>query len=133
MMKATEERRPKRLRRLGLILGLIGAVLAVAASFFSCVINFQSPTSIEIGVWTYSWILHWVIIIAESVWPFIGGILAILDALGLATFIFLQLRSPDLDVPQVSILFLPTVALLLASGILFIVSSKYATRKIEED
>ncbi len=120
--------RAKELLRFGLILALVGAGLATLVSFLSCVINIQSPLNLEMKFFVYSWMLHWIVVMVARIWALIGGVLLIFDSMILTAVVLQEFSSHSLDVPQVSIFFLPAIVLLLISGILFILSSRSGRR-----
>ncbi len=119
-----DSERAKKLLRFGLILALVGAGLATLVSLLSCVINIQSPPNLEMKFLVYSWILHWITVTVARSWALIGGVLLIFDSMILTALVLLEFSSRSLDVPQVSIFFLPAIVLLFISGILFILSSR---------
>ena len=112
--------RPKWLRRAGLILGLVGAGVGSPTSFLSCVAAFQLPWSLEVGYVAFSWLVHWVIILVACRWALVGGVLLILDSSLVAAFLFLGHQWSGWNV--LSVLFLSILLLLMASGVLFILS-----------
>lgn len=110
----------KWLRRAGLILGIIGAGVGGPTSFLSCVAAFQSPWSLELGYVVFSWLGHWAFLLVACKWALVGGVLLILDSSLLAVFLFVRHQWSGWNL--LSTLFLSIFLLLLASGILFILS-----------
>ena len=109
-----------RLRRAGLILGFVGAGVGSPTSFLSCLAAFQSPWSLELGYVVFSWLMHWIIILVACKWALVGGVLLILDSSLLATFLFPGHQWSGWNV--LSVLFFSIFLLLLASGVLFLLS-----------
>jgi hypothetical protein len=110
----------KWLRRAGLILGIVGAGVGSPTSFLSCVAAFQLPWSLEVGYVGFSWLVHWAILLVASRWALVGGVLLILDSSLVAAFLFLGHQWSGWNL--LSVLYLSVFLLLLASGILFIIS-----------
>jgi hypothetical protein len=116
------------LRRTAIILGIIGAVLGMAASFLSCVINIQMPGGPQlIYSAIVSWLLNWIVLAVAFIWPLVGGVLLIIDSLCLTIFVFIFdpwwfpfKWTPETKYFPSSEYFLPAVFILLASGIFFI-------------
>ncbi len=112
--------RRTRLRRAGLILGFVGAGIGSPTSFLSCLAAFQLAWSLEVGYVVFSWLMHWAILLVASKWALVGGVLLILDSSLLATFLFPGHQWSGWN--MLSVLFLSVFLLLLASGVLFILS-----------
>ena len=117
-----------RIRRAGLILGLIGAGAGIPLSFVSCLGSWESPFRPELAYFWFSWMMHWAILLAAYIRPLIGGLLLIIDSSLLATLFFLPhlfylpyFAYFPLDLMGLG-LFLPTDLPLLASGVLFVLS-----------
>jgi len=121
--------RTKWLRRAGLILGFAGAGVGSPTSFLSCLAAFQSPWSLELGYVVFSWLMHWAILLVACKWALVGGVLLILDSSLLVTFLFLGHQWSGWNV--LSVLFLSIFLLLLASGVLFLLSWAEARRHRE--
>lgn len=121
--------RQARLRLPGLILGIVGAVAGLPASFLCCLGAIQSPWSLELGYVVFSWLGHWAILMVACKWALVGGVLLILDSSLLAIFLgdevlarLFRLPLPPFLDALVLGLWLFIFLSLLASGILFILS-----------
>ncbi len=119
-MRIAKRDRRTRLRLVGLILGIVGAVAGFPASFLSCLAAFELAWSLEVGYVVFSWLMHWAILLVACKWALVGGVLLILDSSLLATFLFRGHQWSGWNV--LSVLFLSVFLLLLASGVLFILS-----------
>ena len=128
--------RRKWLRSVGLILGILGALACLPASFFSCMGAIQSPWSLGLGYVMFSWLIHWIILLVASRWALVGGVLLIVDGSLLAAVLGGKLANlswltrPFLDA-LVSGLWSFTFLLLLLAGVLFILSWREG-QKLEE-
>ena len=122
-------KRNRRTRLVGLILGIIGAGVGSPTSFLSCLAAFQSPWSLEVGYVAFSWLMHWIILLVACNWALTGGVLLILDSSLLATFLFPGHQWSGWNV--LSVLFLSVFLLLLASGVLFLLSWTEERRRPE--
>ena len=125
----TKRDRHSRLRLAGLILGIVGAIACLPASFLCCLGAIQSPWSLELGYVVFSWLGHWAILMVACKWALVGGVLLIIDSSLLGIFLgdevlirLFQLPLPPFLDALVLVLWLFIFLLLLASGILFILS-----------
>jgi len=121
--------RRSRLRLVGLILGIVGAVAGLPASFLCCLGAIQSPWSLDLGYVVFSWLGHWAILMVACKWALVGGVLLILDSSLLAIFLgdevlarLFRLPLPPFLDALVLGLWLFIFLSLLASGVLFILS-----------
>lgn len=119
--------RQKWLRRVGWILGVVAAVVAMPTSFLSCVAAFQLPWSLEVGYVAFAWLAHWIFLLVARKWQLVGGVLLILDSLLTAVFLFPRHQWSGGNV--LSVLFLSVFLLLLASGTLFILSWREGSKQ----
>ena len=132
---AKRSRRAK-LRLLGLILGILGALACLPASFFSCMGAIQSPWSLGLGYVMFSWLIHWIILLVASRWALVGGVLLIVDGSLLAAVLGGELANlswltrPFLDA-LVSGLWSFTFLLLLLAGVLFILAWRERQKREE--
>ena len=118
-----------RLRRAGLILGIVGAVAGLPTSFLCCLGAIQSPWSLGLGYVVFSWLGHWAILMVACKWALVGGVLLILDSSLLAIFLGDEVLARLFRLPLPSFLDALVLGLwlfiflsLLASGVLFILS-----------
>lgn len=114
------------LRLAGLILGIVGVIACLPASFLSCMANFQSDLSPELGYVAFSWLIYCTLLLVSSKWGLVGGVLLIVESSLLAKvlgvdFLFHLPRPSSLDVLFWG-LWIFIFLSLLASGVLFIFS-----------
>ncbi len=124
-MNTTNSKQRERLRLTATILGVIGVVADMALAFVSCLASFQSPWSLELAYSLFSWLVHLAVLLVAGIWPFIGGVLLILDSSLLATFFFVTHSLVGLLGLG---LFLTAYLPLLASGVLFLLSWREGRR-----
>ena len=124
------------LRLSGLVLGILGALACLPASFFSCMGAIQSPWSLGLGYVMFSWLIHWIILLVASRWALVGGVLLIVDGSLLAGVLGGELANlswltrPFLDA-LVSGLWSFTFLLLLLAGVLFILAWREGQKREE--